>query len=89
MPVAFSEALRWCIVWHSIYKEANPDQIAESSYVSERTVQRIIGLFLATGDIASRVSVGRLRTLTGLEETLVLNAIFENPGIHLEKFRGT
>ena len=85
MPVAFSEDLRWRIVRHSIYKEANLDQITELLYVPERTVWRIIALFLATGDVASGVSVGRPRTLTGLEETLVLNAIFENPGIYLDE----
>ena len=48
-------------------------------------VRRIVGLFLATGYVASRVSVGRPRTLTSLEETLVLNVIFENPGIYLDE----
>ena len=85
MPVPFSEDLRWRIVWQSVYKEANPEEIAESLYVSARTVRRIVGLFLATGYVASRVSVGRPRTLTSLEETLVLNVIFENPGIYLDE----
>ena len=33
MPVPVSEDLWWQIVWHSIYKEANPDKTVESLYV--------------------------------------------------------
>ena len=64
MPVAFSEDLRWwCIVWHHLYKEASPQDIAEALYVSERTVRRIVAQFLLTGDVTSRPIVGRLKFL--------------------------
>ena len=63
MPVAFSEDLRWCIVWHHLYKEASPKDIAEALYVSERTVRRIVAQFLLTGDVTSRPIVGRLKFL--------------------------
>ena len=85
MPGAFSEDLRWRIVWHHLYKEANPEDIAEALYVSERTVRRIVALFLLTGDVARRPIVGRSRSLTSQEETLILDAIFENPGIYLDE----
>lgn len=71
--------------WHYIYKEADSAEIAKSFYISERMVRRIINLFLISGHAASGASVGRTRTLTSLEETLVLYAIFENPGIYLDE----
>ena len=67
MPGAFSEDLRWRIVWHHLYKEANPEDIAEALYVSERTVRRIVALFLLTGDVARRPIVGRSISLTSQE----------------------
>ena len=85
MPVAFSDDLRWRILWHYIYKEADSAEIAESLYASERMVRRIINLFLISRHVASGASVGRPRTLTSLGETLVLYAIFENPGIYLDE----
>ena len=45
MPVAFSEVLQWCTVWHYIYKEADSAEIAESLYVNKRTVKRKLSLF--------------------------------------------
>ena len=77
----FSEDLRRHIVSQSIYKWANPDEIAESLYVCERTVRRTVGHFLTTED----VSIGRPRALTSLEETLILNVILENSGIYLDE----
>ena len=85
MPVACSEDLQQRIVWQSVYQEANPDEIAVSLYVCERTVRRIVSHFLATEHVTSRVNIGRPRALTSLEETLTLNVIFENPGIYLDK----
>ena len=80
MPVACSEDLQRCIVWQSIYQEANPDEIAVSLYICERTVRRIISHFLANG-----VNIGRPRALTSLAETLFLTVIFENLGIYLHE----
>ena len=54
-------------------------------YVCERTVRRIVSHFLATEHVTSGVNIGRPRALTSLEETLILNVIFENPGIYLDK----
>ena len=61
------------------------EEVAEALYVSERMVRRIINLFLTTGNVACKASVSRLRTLTSLEETLILNVILENPGIYLDE----
>ena len=85
MPVACSEDLQRRIVWQSIYQEANPDEIAVSLYVCERTVRRIVSHFLATDHVASGINVSRPRALTSLAETLTLNVIFENPGIYLDE----
>ena len=69
MPVACSEDLQRHIVWQSIYKEANPDKMAVSLYVCEGTIRRMVGHFSNGG----RYKQGRLRALTSLEETLILN----------------
>ena len=85
MPVTCSEDLQRHIVWQSIYNWAIPDEIAVSLYVCERTVRRIVSHFLATEHVTSGVNIGRPRALTSLEETLILNVIFENPGIYLDE----
>ena len=68
-----------------LYKEADSAEITESLYVSERMVRRNVNLFLVTGYVANRASVGRPKILMTLEETLPFNAIFENPGIYLNE----
>ena len=85
MPVACSEDLQRRIFWQSIYQEANPGEIAVSLYVCERTVRRIISHFLATEQVASGINIGRPTALISLEETLILNVIFENLGIYLDE----
>ena len=73
MPVAFSEDLRWCIVWQYIYSTRRliwPK--LQLLCVSKRTVRRIVNLIFVTGHFASRASIGRLRTLIPLEETVHL-----------------
>ena len=56
---------------------------------SERMVRRIVALFWLTGNVASMLVVGRLRSLTILEGSLIVNVIFENPGIYLDKIQRT
>ena len=56
MCVACSEDLQQHIVWQSIYKEANTDEIAVSLYVCEGTIRTMVGQFLAMEDVASRVN---------------------------------
>ena len=70
-----------------MYKEASPQDIAEALYVSERTVRRNVAQFLLTGDVASRPIIGRPRFLNSQEETVILDAVFENLGICLDKIQ--
>ena len=58
-------------------------------YVSERTVRKIVMQFLLTGEVTSRPIVGRPRFLNSQEETVILDAVFENLGITWTRFSGT
>ena len=51
------------------------------------SVRRIVAQFLLTGDVTSMPIVGRSRFLNSQEETVILDAVFENPEIYLDKIQ--
>ena len=50
-------------------------------------MRRIVAQFLLTEDVTSKPIVGRLRFLNSQEEIVILDAVFENPGIYLDKIQ--
>ena len=50
-------------------------------------MRRIVSHFLLTEDVTSRPIVGRPRFLNSQEETVILDAVFENPGIYLDEIQ--
>ena len=51
MPKAYSEDLRWRIVWLHFLQDMSVKEVARQLYVSESSVERYIRLFQETGDV--------------------------------------
>ena len=61
--------------------------ISSRLYVAEKTVHRILYLYLLTSDVSPRKQQsGPVRKLSDCEELQLLDAIFKNPGIYLDEF---
>lgn len=55
MPLAYSNDLRWRIVWLYYCKEKSIEEIQELLYVSTRSVRRYLTLFEETGDVSPAI----------------------------------
>ena len=51
MPIAYSEDLRWRAVWLSLVRGLSCKDIAETLFMSNKSVQRYLPLFHATGSV--------------------------------------
>ena len=58
-------------------------EAAETFCVSERTVQRVLRQFIGSGTVEEAgTSSGHYRELLEAEETVLLDIVFDNPGIY-------
>ena len=69
LSLAYSNDLRWRIVWLYHYKEKSIEEIQELLFVSSRTVRRYLALFDETGDVSPVVELhGPTRAMDAFEE---------------------
>ena len=88
MPRAYSDNLRWRMVWAFLYQQEDISSISSRLYVSEKTVRRVIDLYLSSGNVCPKKQrSGPPRKLSDREDLLILDAIFENPGIYLDELQ--
>ena len=88
MPLAYSNDLRWRIVWLYYYKEKTIEEIQELLYVSTRSVRRFLALFEETGDVSPAIQQrGLPRSLDAFEEMSLIQSLLNKPEMYLEELR--
>ena len=88
MPLAYSNDLRWCIVWLYYYKEKSIEEIQDLLFVSTRSVRRYLTLFEETGDVSPAIQQhGPPRTLDAFEEISLIQSLLNKPEMYLEELR--
>ena len=88
---AYSEDLRWRIIYHVHALGRSCSETACCLCVDASTVRRTVALFDQTGKVAKRkypdTHGGHLRKLTDVDKLLVLEIAIERPGIYLREIR--
>ena len=88
MPVAYSNDLRWRIVWLNVFMEIRAEDVAKLMYVSERTVYRYVDRYRATGEVRPSLKRnGPVKLLSEHEELLLTQLILAYPGIYLRELQ--
>ena len=85
MPGAYSEDLRWIIIWYKFLLMRRDEEIAFQLFVCPRTVQRICQKFVFTGNVVAEragLPVGTT-TLHRHEEYIIMEAILKEPATRL------
>ena len=91
MPGAYSEDLRWRIIWYTFLLMRSDEEIAFQLFVCPRTVQRICQKFVLTGNVEAE-RVGRpvgTTTLHRHEEYIIIEAILKEPATRLHQLAST
>ena len=89
MPGAYSEDLRWRIIWYKFLLMRSDEEIAFQLFVCPRTVQRICQKFVLTGNVVAE-RAGRpvgTTTLHHHEEHIIMEAILKEPATRLHPAR--
>lgn len=86
---AYSEDLRWKMVWQSEGLGLSNRAVAKRLCVDPSTVSRTVGLFHATGSVSKRPypKERAARTLTEPCKLLILHVIMQKPGILLSEIQ--
>ena len=88
MPVAYSEDLRWRIVWLNVLQGVRARDVARRMQISERTVHRYAERFRVTGYVRRSLKRnGPLRSLSEHEELLLMHFILSYPGVYLRELQ--
>ena len=88
MPLAYSNDLRWRIVWLYYYKEKSIEEIQDLLFVSSRSVRRYPTLFEETGDVSPAIQQhGPGRILDAFEEMSLIQSLVSRPEMYLEELR--
>ena len=86
---AYSEDLRWRMVYQRIGMSRTYKEIAKSLNVDQSTVQRTVALFEETGDMHKRKYPPNAGTakLSDIGTLIVLEVVISKPGIYLREVR--
>ena len=86
---AYSEDLRWRMVWQREVLGKNYQEIASNLNVDSSTVWRITKLFKEQGNVSKKVypQERAFRKLTPSLELTVLHLVLSNPGIYLREIQ--
>lgn len=86
---AYSEDLRWKIVWQALALELPVKQIATNMCVDQTTVRRIVGKFEATGQVQKKsYPVDKaFRKLNEPAQFFILYLVLDRPGIYLREIQ--
>ena len=89
--VAYSEDLRWRMVWQKSILGYTYEQVASNLNVDKSTVWRTVKLFDETGDVTKKsysYSLGKSpRKLTRPVELTILHVVLSRPGIYLREIK--
>jgi transposase len=86
---AYSNDLRWRIVWQHEGQRRTAAKIAENLCVDKSTVSRILGKFYLTGQVSKKPypKDKSHRKLTNPAQMLILQLVLDHPGIYLKELQ--
>lgn len=88
MTRAYSDDLRWRIVWLHHFLDISADEVARIMQVSERSVYRFTKRFISTGEVRKTIQRnGPLPILSELEESHLIHLVLTRPGIYLRELQ--
>ena len=88
MPTAYSDDLRWRIVWLRIARDMSPSEIADLLCVGESTVRRYTSRFYASGSVSpTQYHHGPDKLLDEFEQVTVMQCLLDNPSMCLTELR--
>ena len=88
MPLAYSEDLRWRVVWLYLYMDVAADDISRLLHISERSVYRYVQRFKSTGEVRKcHKTNGPACILSEHEELIIVNSMLSSPGIYLRELQ--
>ena len=88
--IAYSEDLRWRMVWQIEVLQHCYDIIGSNLWVDRSTVIRTVALFHATGRVSKKINIGKeraARELTTSAQLFVLNLVIQRPGIYVHEIQ--
>ena len=84
MPINYSEDLRWRAVWLHLVQRMSYAEIADTLFVSQRSVTRYVELYQSTGDVKPKTQRhGPERVLSEIEQITLIQSLLAKPGIFL------
>lgn len=86
---AYSNDLRWRMVWHHEAMEKSVGDIPQSLCVDKSTVYRTIKLFHQTGEVQPKAypKEKSFRKLISPAQLLILQLVIDRPGIYLREIQ--
>lgn len=86
MPKAYSEDLRWRVIWLHFLQNKSVKDISKQLYLSESSIERYIHLFNRTGDIAPKSQRhGPLPAMREFEKVILLQTLLNTPNLYLHE----
>ena len=71
-----------------MYRGIDIEELADQFFVCTKTVRRFVDLFLSTGDVTTEHRKrGPSKKLSETEQLILLQILFENPGIYLDEIK--
>lgn len=88
MPVAYSDDLRWRVVWMHVFQNIEAEEVAIVMKIGKRSVYRYVERFMATGDVRPFLKRnGPATILNEYEEYYLVCQVLANPGIYLREIQ--
>ncbi len=86
---AYSDDLRWRMVWQCEGLGYSMTQVARNLSVDKSTVSRTLKLFFATGSVAKKIypKEKAFRMITTPAQVFILNLVVDRPGIYLKEIQ--
>ena len=84
---AYSEDMRWRIVWQSQALGLSLATVAQNLNIDISTVKRIVSLFATTGDVCKKLypSERAFRKINEPVQHFILYLVLDRPGIYLRE----
>ena len=84
---AYSDDLRWRIVWQKIVDGFDDKDISQNLHISRSTVMRILDRFERTGCVSPNKATPRAHSLHEHDEFLLIQLVSENPSTYLRELK--
>ena len=86
---AYSEDIRWRVVWQKLSRQLSFREIARNLNISVGTAHNIWDVFVQTGDVAAKKQPIRenLRKLDDHHELMIVGLVLEQPQLYLREIR--